>query len=197
MSLGAWVIATTHHRSVAVHAETAPGMSNASVELDPITLRPTYHVTPGVPGRSYAIAVAEQVGLPRDILDDARSLMEPQHVLFEDWLLELQASRRNLKERIEAADVARAEADASRRELESRLEEIEASRADVLLEARRGIEREYEEATAGAPAGQGGPLPGRRLPESPSNPSSTGPPGPSPRRRRRWPGSSPCPSPRG
>ncbi len=148
-SLGARVIATTHHRSVAVHAETAPGLSNASVELDPVTLRPTYHITPGVPGRSYAIAVAEQVGLPRDILDDARSLMEPQHVLFEDWLLELQASRRNLKERIEAADRAQAEAEATRMELESRIDEIEASRADVLLEARRDIEREYEEARRG------------------------------------------------
>ncbi len=149
VSIGSWAVATTHHRNVAVHAETAPGMSNASVELDPVTLRPTYHITPGVPGRSYAIAVAEQVGLPRDILDDARSLMEPQHVLFEDWLLELQASRRNLKERIEEADRAQAEAEASRRELESRLEEIEASRADVLLEARKGIEREYEEARRG------------------------------------------------
>ena len=149
VSLGARVIATTHHRSVAVHAETAPGMSNASVELDPVTLRPTYHITPGVPGRSYAIAVAEQVGLPRDILDDARSLMEPQHVLFEDWLLELQASRRNLKERIEAADRSQAEAESTRKELESRIEEIDASRADVLLEARRGIEREYEEARRG------------------------------------------------
>ena len=148
-SLGAWSIATTHHRSVAVHAETSPGMSNASVELDPVTLRPTYHITPGVPGRSYAIAVAEQVGLPRDILDDARSLMEPQHVLFEDWLLELQASRRNLKERIEAADRAQAEAESTRKELESRIEEIDASRADVLLEARKGIEREYEEARRG------------------------------------------------
>lgn len=148
-SMGAWSIATTHHRSVAVHAETAPGMSNASVELDPVTLRPTYHITPGVPGRSYAIAVAEQVGLPRDILDDARSLMEPQHVLFEDWLLELQASRRNLKERIEEADRAQAEAEASRRKLESRLEEIEASRADLLVEARRSIELEYEEVRRG------------------------------------------------
>ena len=149
VAMGSWAIATTHHRSVAVHAETARGMSNASVELDPITLRPTYHITPGVPGRSYAIAVAEQVGLPRDILDDARSLMEPQHVLFEDWLLELQASRQNLKERIEEADRTHAEAEATRKELESRLEEIEASRADVLLEARRGIEREYEEARRG------------------------------------------------
>ena len=149
VAMGSWAIATTHHRSVAVHAETARGMSNASVELDPITLRPTYHITPGVPGRSYAIAVAEQVGLPRDILDDARSLMEPQHVLFEDWLLELQASRQNLKERIEEADRVQAEAEASRREMESRLEEIEASRADVLLEARKGIEREYEEARRG------------------------------------------------
>ena len=148
-SLGGWSIATTHHRNVAVHAETARGMSNASVELDARTLRPTYHITPGVPGRSYAIAVAEQVGLPRDILDDARSLMEPQHVLFEDWLLELQASRQQLKERIEAADRAQAEAEASRKELASRLEEIEASRADVLLEAREGIEREYEEARRG------------------------------------------------
>ena len=149
VAMGSWAIATTHHRSVAVHAETAPGMSNASVELDPITLRPTYHITPGVPGRSYAIAVAEQVGLPREILDDARSLMEPQHVLFEDWLLELQASRQNLKERIEEADRSQAEAEVSRKELESRLEEIEASRADVLLEARKGIEREYEEARRG------------------------------------------------
>ena len=149
VAMGSWAIATTHHRSVAVHAETARGMSNASVELDPITLRPTYHITPGVPGRSYAIAVAEQVGLPRDILDDARSLMEPQHVLFEDWLLELQASRQNLKERIEEADRSQAEAEVSRKELESRLEEIEASRADVLLEARKGIEREYEEARRG------------------------------------------------
>ena len=148
-SLGAWSIATTHHRSVAVHAEPAPGLSNASVELDPVTLRPTYHITPGVPGRSYAIAVAEQVGLPREILDDARSLMEPQHVLFEDWLLELQASRRNLKERIELADRAQAEAEASRRELESKLEELEASRADVLLEARKDIESKYEEARRG------------------------------------------------
>ena len=148
-SLGAWSIATTHHRSVAVHAETAPGMSNASVELDPVTLRPTYHITPGVPGRSYAIAVAEQVGLPREILDEARSLMEPQHVLFEDWLLELQASRRNLKERIEAADRARAEAEASRREMESKLEELDASRADVLAEARKEIESKYEEARRG------------------------------------------------
>ncbi len=148
-SIGAWSISTTHHRSVAVHAETAPGMSNASVELDPVTLRPTYHVTPGVPGRSYAIAVAEQVGLPGDILEDARSLMEPQHVLFEDWLLELQASRRNLKERIEEADRVQAEAEASRLKLESRLDEIEASRADLLLEARRSVELEYEEARRG------------------------------------------------
>ena len=124
-------------------------MSNASVELDPVTLRPTYHVTPGVPGRSYAIAVAEQVGLPGDILEDARSLMEPQHVLFEDWLLELQASRRNLKERIEEADRVQAEAEASRLKLESRLDEIEASRADLLLEARRSVELEYEEARRG------------------------------------------------
>ena len=146
VSLGAWSIVTTHHRSVAVHAETARGMSNASVELDASTLRPTYHLTPGVPGRSYAIAVAEQVGLPVDILDDARTLMEPQHLRFEDWLLELQASRQQLKERIEAAGTAEAAAEASRRELESRLEEIEASRADVLMEARRDIGREYDEA---------------------------------------------------
>ena len=148
-SISAWSITTTHHRSVAVHAETAPGMSNASVELDARTLRPTYHITPGVPGRSYAIAVAEQVGLSRDVLDEARSLMEPQHVLFEDWLLELQASRQNLKERIEEADRAQADAEASRKELESRLEDLEASRADVLLEARRDIEREYEDARKG------------------------------------------------
>ncbi len=145
VSVGAWAIATTHHRSVAVHAETAEGMSNASVELDARTLMPTYHLTLGVPGRSYAISVAEQVGLPAEILDDARSLMEPRHLLFEDWLLELQASRQQLKERVEAADRTQAEAEASRKEFESRLEEFEASRGDMLLDMRRGLEAEHED----------------------------------------------------
>jgi len=143
-TIGSWTIVTTHHRNVAAHADSMSGMNNASVELDSKTMRPTYHLTLGLPGRSYAISVGEQMGLPDDILEDARSLMEPQHLRFEDWLRELQSSRQQLKERLEDAANLHAEAEASRDALSIKLEEIEASRDQILEEFRQDIESEYD-----------------------------------------------------
>ncbi len=142
--IGSWTIVTTHHRNVAAHADSMNGMNNASVELDSKTMRPTYHLTLGLPGRSYAISVGEQMGLPDEILEDARSLMEPQHVRFEDWLRELQSSRQQLKERLEDVANLHSQTEASRDALSLKLEEIEVSRDQILEEFRQDIESEYD-----------------------------------------------------
>ena len=144
-SRGVATVATTHHRTVAAHAEATPGMTNASVELDARTLRPTYHLTLGVPGRSYAMSVAEQLGLPAGIMRDARSLLEPQHLRFEDWLNELQGERHQLKESLEAADRAQAGAEAVRRDLDAQLQDLAERREEILHSMRRELAAQYDE----------------------------------------------------
>ena len=144
-SRGVAAIATTHHRAVAAHAETTSGMMNASVELDPETLRPTYHLTVGVPGRSYAMSVASQLGLPADIMDSARSLLEPQHLRFEDWLNELHGERQALQQRLHEVAEARAEAEASSRQQQAKLEELASRRQGIVRTMRGELAEQYEE----------------------------------------------------
>ena len=130
-------IVTTHHRNVAAFAEASDDMMNASFQLDARTLEPTYRMTIGTPGRSYAMAVAERLGLPKPILDDSRDLMEPQHLLFEDWLNELQRERLQLQTNIEDASRMRSEAESLRRQLEDQVEYMVEHR-DAMLDSARG-----------------------------------------------------------
>ena len=139
-------IATTHHRNVAAFAEAFDGMMNASFQLDPDTLEPTYRMTIGVPGRSYAMAVAERLGLPAEILEESRSLMEPRHLLFEDWLNELQRDRRKIQESAETASRARAEAESMRQELERQVDYLVTHRDDMLDAARREAMARFRDA---------------------------------------------------
>ena len=132
-------VVTTHHRSVAAFAESSDDMMNASFQLDPDTLKPTYRLTVGIPGRSYAMAIAERLGLPKDILDESRSLMEPQHLLFEDWLNELQRERNLLQSSVEEASMARAEAASLRRKLEEQVEYLVDHHDDILNSARANV----------------------------------------------------------
>ena len=138
-------ISTTHHRSVAAHAQASDGMSNASVDLDANTLRPTYHLTLGAPGRSYAMSIAAHMGLTDDIMDDARSLLEPQHMLFEDWLKELQAERQELKARLQEADEARSRAESARMQMEARIADLELRREEAVRDISRELNEEFEE----------------------------------------------------
>ncbi len=139
-------IATTHHRTVAAFAEATDGMANASVDLDATTLQPTYHLTLGVPGRSYAMSVAAQLGVPEKIMAEAESLLEPHYRRFEDWLGELQNERDRLKLKVQDAEVAEQNAEAARREAEAEREELAARRAEILQSIRNELEAEYENA---------------------------------------------------
>ena len=141
----AMTIITTHHRNVAAFAEASEDMMNASFQLDPHTLEPTYRMTVGVPGRSYAMAVAERLGLPIEILDESRELMEPQHLLFEDWLNELQRERHQLQTNLEDSSRMRAEAESLRRELEEQVDYLVGHRDDMLDSARASIMARFQE----------------------------------------------------
>ena len=142
---GAATIVTTHHRNVAAFAEASEDMMNASFQLDPHTLEPTYRMTIGVPGRSYAMAVAERLGLPGHILQDSRDLMEPQHLLFEDWLNELQRERHQLQTNLEDSSRMRAEAESLRRQLEEQVEYMVGRRDDMLDSARAAIMARFQQ----------------------------------------------------
>ncbi|MCE2456913.1 MAG: endonuclease MutS2 [Dehalococcoidia bacterium] len=142
---GAATIVTTHHRSVAAFADTSDGMLNASFQLDPDTLAPTYEMTIGTPGRSYAMAVAERLGLPSEILEEARNLIEPQHLLFEDWLTELQRERQQLLTNVEEASKARAEVESLREELEKQVDFLVNHRDDLMESTRRSILQRFQE----------------------------------------------------
>ena len=143
---GVSTIATTHHRSVAAFAETSPGMMNASVQLDPNSLAPTYHLTLGIPGRSYAMAIAASLGLPQAIMRNAESLMEPQHLRFEDWLTELQRERSQLQAALMDTERTRADAEAQRRKLDEQIDYLIVNREDILSGVRRQALAQYDEA---------------------------------------------------
>jgi len=142
---GVPTVVTTHHRTVAAFAEAVPNVTNASFQLDPDTLKPTYELVMGVPGRSYAMAVAERLGLPAEIMAESRALLEPQHLRFEDWLNELQRDRQQLQSSLEEAEGFRAEAESLRSRLDEQVDYLIAHRDDMLDSARRDVASRFDE----------------------------------------------------
>ena len=136
---GLLTVATTHHRSVARYVQEQPGMINASVELDPETLDPTYHVTVGLPGRSYAVTIAARLGVPPEIIDRARQSLSPQDRAAEDLLRELQEERMTAEILRKEAEAAVLEAREQRTQVEEQLTSVEGSKVEILEETRREL----------------------------------------------------------
>jgi len=86
-------LATTHHDRLKAYASTTPGVLNAAVEFDTVNLRPTYRLLVGVPGGSSGIAIAEQLGLPKHILERARAEMSPAAHEAADLIAYLHSAR--------------------------------------------------------------------------------------------------------
>jgi DNA mismatch repair protein MutS2 len=137
---GVLMVATTHHRVVARYVQEQPGMVNASVDLDPQTLEPTYRVTPGLPGRSYAMTIAARLGLPQEIIQQAQSLMSPTERAAEDLLRELREERQLVDQLRQQAEASLAQARAQQAEIEERLASVEATKIELVEEARRELQ---------------------------------------------------------
>ena len=134
---GVTTLVTTHHPELKAFAHATAGVTNASVEFDLQTLRPTYRLTVGLPGRSNALAIAERLGLPQAIIADARSEIHPDELRAEGLLDEIHRQRDLARLARENAEQASREAEMLRRELAARLEKIEAERYNIVELARR------------------------------------------------------------
>ena len=140
LELGPLVVATTHHRGVARFAQETPGMVNASVDLHPQTLRPTYRVTLGVPGRSYALTIASRLGMPPQVIEQARTAISPVEQATEDLLLQLQEERRVIEELRQQAEANLAQSRQQQSEAESQLANVESRKAELVEDARQDLQ---------------------------------------------------------
>ena len=138
--LGVFLVGTTHQRGVARTVQEHPGMLNASVDLDPATLAPTYQLTVGLPGRSYALTIAARLGLPQEIIDDASAGISPVEQATETLLRELQQERQTVERLKEEAESSRLAAADLQRQLEEQLGSVEATKTELVEEARRELQ---------------------------------------------------------
>jgi DNA mismatch repair protein MutS2 len=138
-------LVTTHHPELKAFAHATPGVVNASVEFDLETLKPTFRLTIGLPGRSNALAIAQRLGLPASIIESARSELSPEDVRAEDLLNEIHRQRELSRQAREAAEKARREAEAIQASLSLRLEKVEDERRAILENARQEGENQLQE----------------------------------------------------
>ncbi len=138
LSKGSMAVATTHFSDLKAFAHTTSGMQNASLEFDPRTLAPTYHLTVGLPGGSNAIATAARLGLPQTIIDDARSMLSGgSH--------ELESLLANLMEEKQKIGVLERDLEAERAKLERRNAELEKEKQRLKTEERKAIQNARDE----------------------------------------------------
>jgi len=142
---GITTLVTTHHPELKLFAHATPGVVNASVEFDLETLRPTYHLTVGLPGRSNALAIAQRLGMPAEIITAARSEISPDDLRAEDLLDEIHRQRDLSRQARAAADIALHEAESLRTELAQRLEAIDDERRKVIELTRAQAEAELRD----------------------------------------------------
>jgi DNA mismatch repair protein MutS2 len=138
-------LVTTHHPELKAFAHATPGVVNASVEFDLETLKPTFRLTIGLPGRSNALAIAQRLGLPSPIIELARSELSPEDVRAEDLLNEIHRQRDLARQARDAAEKARREAEAIQATLSLRLEKVEDERRAILEKARQEGEEQLQE----------------------------------------------------
>ena len=133
---GVTTLVTTHHPELKQFAHATEGVVNASVEFDVKTLRPTYQLTIGLPGRSNAIAIASRLGLDPEVVAAARSEVSPEDLRADKLLDDIRKERNRTSREREKLEKARAKLETKTKELETRLEKMEDERREVLAKAR-------------------------------------------------------------
>ncbi len=141
---GVTTLVSTHHPELKLYGHEKAGVQNASVEFDLETLAPTYRLIIGLPGRSNALAIAAQLGLPEHIIAQARSLVGHTDLQADELLDEILRKREESRRAAKASLRSFTAAEELRAELRGRLENIEQERHEILAQAREEAEAELE-----------------------------------------------------
>lgn len=145
-NMGARCMATTHYSELKTYALSTDGVENASCEFDVASLKPTYKLMIGVPGKSNAFAISSKLGLPDYIITSAREQLDNDAVDMETLIADLEKSKRSIEEDKKAIEEYKAEADALKKRLQEKESELTAKKSEILQKAREEARDIVEEA---------------------------------------------------
>ncbi len=145
-SMGARCMATTHYSELKTYALSTDGVENASCEFDVATLRPTYKLTIGIPGKSNAFAIASKLGLPDYIIDSAKEQIDSDAIDMETLLADLEKSKRSMEEDEKAIEAYKKEIEDLKESLKTKEENLDTKKAEILKKAREEARDIIEEA---------------------------------------------------
>jgi len=135
-SRGVFCVATTHLGTLKPHVAETEGMENASMEFDSATMRPRFVLQIGAPGRSRTLEMAGQLGLPQEIVREAKSRVSDEELRLDSLLSDAETARERARRFESDAEEARRKAEALREDLEGRLREIRSKKSGLEREAR-------------------------------------------------------------
>jgi len=138
-------VATTHYTELKALAHATDSMQNAALDVDPVTMAPTYHLTVGIPGGSNALATASRLGLPAEIVSHARNMLSKGAQEIEALLTHLVTEQKNVESLRHSLEKKLNEAEQSGADLKNRLRQLEEERRGIVKQTRDQIVREAAE----------------------------------------------------
>lgn len=132
---GIRAMATTHYSELKVYALSTPGVENACCEFDVESLKPTYRLLIGIPGKSNAFAISSKLGIPDYIIEDAKKRLTEQDISFEDMMTDLETSKRTIEKEREEIAAYKREIEALKMQTRQKQDKLDEQRERILREA--------------------------------------------------------------